>query len=262
MKSKQTATITIANNKGGVGKTTATINLSAGLRNRGYNVLAIDLDGQSNLTRALTGETGKKPTIYEAIVNPAEVKNLTPQVIKSRDGEKGELHLISSSRDLFAGSLELAEANDRLDRLAKVLKRFEGLYDFVIIDTTPAIDLITINALRVADLVIVPTIPHYLSLLGTVDLIVSLKEVKGANKVDARVLLMQYNARNTSHKFAENMLQDWQQPAFKTKVRTNIAVAEAPAVREDIYTYAPKSNGAKDYTALTEEVVEWYNIVR
>ncbi len=258
MKSKQTATITIANNKGGVGKTTATINLSAGLRNRGYNVLAVDLDGQSNLTRALTGERGSQPTIYEAVVNPAEIANLNPQVVKSREGDKGEIHLISSSRDLFAGSLELAEATDRLDRLARVLDRFKGKYDFILIDTTPAIDLITINALRVADLVIVPTIPHYLSLWGTIDLIVSLKEIKGEENVDARVLLMQYNARNTSHKMVENILNEWRQPMFKTKVRTNIAVAEAPAVREDIYTYAPKSNGAKDYNALTEELVEWY----
>lgn len=259
---RRTKIITIANNKGGVGKTTTTINLSAGLRDKGYKVLVVDLDGQGNLTIALTGERGVKPTIYEAIVNPNEIAKLQPRYIPSKGKGGGELYLISSSRDLFAGSMELAEAEGRLDRLAKVLERFNGEYDFVLIDTTPVIDLITINALRVADMVIIPTLPHYLSVIGSIDIITSLVEIKPTKQAEIYLLLAQWNSRSTSHKLAEETIRNWGAKSFTSKIRTNISLAEAPAVREDIFQYAPKSNGAKDYKALTEEVVEWYNRVK
>lgn len=258
---RTTKVITIANNKGGVGKTTTTINLSAGLRDKGYKVLVIDLDGQGNLTIALTGERGIKPTIYEAIVNPNEIANLRPREIPSKMG-KGELHLISSSRDLFAGSMELAEAEGRLDRLAKVLERFNGQYDFILIDTTPVIDLITINALRVADLVIIPTLPHYLSVVGSIEILTNMVEISPKKRIAMYLLFTQWNSRSTSHKFAEETIGHWKIKSFTTKIRTNISLAEAPAIREDIFQYAPRSNGAKDYKALTEEVIEWYKQVR
>ena len=255
--------ITITNNKGGTGKTATAVNLAAALRLHGLDVLIIDYDGQAN-----TSDTLRAPavggTIYDAMRDPA-TPYIEPARILAPDRATGAgvLDVVPSCSDLSAVEVELSNQPDRVTRFAAVVGKYRDKYDVVIIDTPPTLGLLSISALYAADELIIPTQPQYLAIRGLVALSDVIATVSANREtlpfqggpLPSRVLFTQYDKRKGLHRLAVEQVRAVL-PAFITMIRDNVALGEAPAVGVDIFRYAPKSNGAKDYDALAAEYLK------
>lgn len=246
--------ITVCNNKGGVGKTTTAVNLGAGLRLRGYNVLLIDYDGQSNLT-----ETLRVPVAQNSHTYAAMSEKITPYIppveVMAQDADAGALHVLPSVSDLSALEVELAQAPDRITRFSTVADKYRDKYDVIIIDTPPTLGLLTLSALYAADETIITVQPQYLAVRGLVsvtDIIRQVEALKGAT-LPYSVLFTQFDRRKGLHRMTAEQVEAAGFPVFDTKIRDNVALGEAPATGADIFRYSPHSNGAQDYDALTSE---------
>lgn len=245
-------TIAIANNKGGVGKTTTAVNLAAALRLRGYDVLLIDCDGQCNLTETLRVPTDWG-TLYDALRNPD--RQPTPARLLSVDGKTGVLDALPASPDLSALDLELSKAPDRLTRLARIVDTYRNGYDVVLMDTPPALGLLSASALYASDAAIITLQPHYLAVRGLVTLSDTIKTI-GTNRGRAlpfTILFTQADTRKSLHRLVIEQVNASGYDVHTTTIRDNIALAEAPATGTDIFRYKPNSNGAKDYAAFGVE---------
>lgn len=240
-----THVIAIANHKGGVGKTTTAVNIGAGLSRKGYNVLLVDMDAQSNLTDTLHAHADTD--IYDMLKGAIP----TPVVISEH------LHVLPSTLELASAEVELSTTIGREALLKEVLQPLKQKYNYIIIDTAPTLGLLTINAMSAADAVIIPMQAEYFALKGIRGLLNVIdnvrKRINKGLKVGG-VIVTQYDSRTTLHEqvtaairaqFAINM--------FGTCVRNNIAIAEAQAKGSDIFTYAPDSAGAKDYGKIVDE---------
>lgn len=247
--------IAIANNKGGVGKTTTAVNLAAALRLRGYDVLLIDADGQCNLTETLRVPV-EGGTLYDAMGKPD--RRIDPARLLSVDGKAGVLDVLPASPDLSALDLELSKANDRLTRLARIVEHYRNGYDVVLIDTPPALGLLSASALYASDAVIVTLQPHYLAVRGLVTLSDTIKTI-GTNRGRAlpfSILFTQADTRKSLHRLVIEQVNASGYDVHAATIRDNIALAEAPATGTDIFRYKPNSNGAKDYAALSVEYLK------
>ena len=248
--------IAIANNKGGVGKTTTAVNLGASLRLRGYDVLLVDFDGQRNLSEALKVPATPQGTIYDAMKDTR--RHVTPVRLLSVEQGVGVLDVLPASRDLSALETELAKASDRVTRLNRILDDYRDGYDVIIIDTPPALGLLSVSALYAADVAIVTLQPHYLAVRGLVTLSDTIKTI-GTNRGRAlpfAILFTQADTRKNLHNLVIEQVRASGFDVLKTTIRDNIALAEAPATGTDIFRYKPRSNGAMDYAALTTEVLK------
>lgn len=247
--------IAIANNKGGVGKTTTAVNLAAALRVRGYDVLLIDCDGQCNLT-----ETLRVPTtggnLYDAMGNNR--RPITPARLLNGEKGAGVLDAIPASPDLSALDYELSKAPDRLTRLARIVEPFRDGYDVMIIDTPPTLGLLSVAALFACDAAIITLQPHYLAVRGLVTLNETIKTI-GTNRgraLPCSILFTQADKRKSLHRAVIEQVTASGYPVHTTTIRENIALAEAPATGTDIFRYKPQSNGAKDYAAFCSEYLK------
>ncbi len=249
-----TRTIAIANHKGGVGKTATAFNVGSILANKGYNVLLVDLDAQSNLTASLIDEE-PDVTIYDALRNntPLPVHNV-----------RERLDLVPSSLNLAGVEIEL---NNRLQResvLKRLLKPLTARYDFVVIDCAPALGLLTINALTASTDVIIPLTCEIYPLKGLKMLTDIIDEVRDALNPELNLMgiaLTKYDRRRVLTRDVESAITDaFGDTVFKTRIRNNVDIAESPDALQDVTTYNPRSTGAVDYTALTDEVVERCNL--
>lgn len=257
--------ITICNNKGGVGKTTTAVNLGAGLMLNGYNVLLIDYDGQSNLTETLRVPVSQDCNTYAAM-RERTTPFMAPIEIMHADDRKssGALSVFPSVPDLSALEVEMAAEPDRITRFSTVVDKYRDKYDFILIDTPPTLGLLTLSALYAADEVIVAVQPQYLAVRGLVslsDIIRQVEELRGGT-LPFNVLFTQYDKRKSLHRLTAEQVAEAGFPVFATKIRDNVALGEAPATGNDIFRYAPNSNGAQDYTALTMEYLNQNNIER
>ena len=244
--------IAIANNKGGVGKTTTAVNFAAALRLRGYDVLLIDCDGQCNLTETLRVPT-EGGTLYDLLSNPT--RKTTPARLLSVERGAGVLDALPASPDLSALDLELSSAKDRVTRLAGIVGRFRDLYDVILIDTPPALGLLSVSALYASDAAILTLQPHYLAVRGLVTLSETIKTI-GTNRGRAlpfTILFSQTDGRKSLHRLVIEQVNASGYTVHATTIRDNIALAEAPATGTDIFRYKPNSNGAKDYAAFCGE---------
>lgn len=238
--------ISISNHKGGVGKTTSAINIGAGLNRLKKKVLLIDLDPQANLTESL-GIFNPEKTIYGALRNKYKIQPL--EVLKGLD-------VIPSTLDLSGAEIELSIEANRKYILQELIEPLRAYYDYIIIDCPPSLGLLTINALTGADMVFIPLQAQYLALQGLTKLISVVDKIK-TDLDGVRVFITLYDNRKVLHRdIAIAVESHFKGKVFKTKVRDNIALAEAPAEGLDIFRYSPISHGAEDYLSLCREIIK------
>lgn len=251
--------ISIANFKGGVGKTTTAINLAAGLKNRGKKVLLIDVDSQANLTQSL-GITGEvEHSIYSVLHKEAfGEKTKLIDVLVSTSG----LDLIPSSLDLANAELELASVYGREQILAQLLTSIPE-YDYVFIDCPPSMSMLTINALVASDCVLIPLQAEFLPLKGARSFLKHFELIRKLNKKVSLLgfILTKYDYRKKMNKRVKEELQKefGKDKVFNTHIRTNIALANAQQGGMDIFSYDKSANGSFDYSKLTEEFLSKIN---
>lgn len=249
-------TFAIANHKGGVGKTTAAVNIGAGLAAHGYRVLLVDMDAQANMTDTLRA-TDATPNVYDVLKGEAAA---APVEVAPR------LHVIPAALDLATAEVELTTAIGRERLLSDALLPLLPQYDFVLIDTAPTLGLLTINAMAAADGVIIPLQAEYYALNGIRGLLGVIENVQrriNRGLTIGGVIISQYDTRTTLHKqVREAIVQQFGAAVFATPVRKGIAIAEAQAKHCDIFTYAPDSAGAEDYGKIVEEFIQRYGAER
>lgn len=246
--------IAITNQKGGVGKTTTAINLSAALAEMGKKVLTIDMDPQGNTTTGLGFHKQEiENTVYELIIGQCKIEECL------NENELENITLISSNVDLAAAEIELIGIPDREFVLKKEVDKIKDRFDYIIIDCPPSLNMLTINAMTTADSVIVPIQCEYYALEGLSQLIHTVELVQERLNPELEiegVVFTMYDARtNLSLQVVENVKSNLKQAIYKTIIPRNVRLAEAPSHGLPINLYDPKSVGAESYRYLAEEVV-------
>lgn len=240
----------MSNQKGGVGKTTSTVNVCAYLASKGHRTLLVDLDGQANATSALGCSVGDGPSVHEVLVRSMPVGSVVmPSKIKNLD-------VLPSNASLVAAEIELAPQIGREFKLRRAFQEITD-YDFVIIDCPPALNLLTVNAFCASRYVFVPVQCEYMALEGLTELLSSIQMVKenlNAQLELGGIILTMYDARTAlSREVADEVRRHFPQ-TFKSVIPRNVKVAEAPSHGMTIMEYAPGSAAAKAYEAVADEM--------
>lgn len=255
--------IAIINQKGGVGKTTTTVNLGAALARRGRRVCVIDLDPQAHATTHLGVEPdGQHPSLYQVLVGQQQIQQVRRAVAE-------KLWLVPADLDLAAAEVELAGVVGREVILREALHNDDTQFDYLLMDCGPSLGVLTLNALAAADEVLIPLQPHFLALHGLSKLLETTalvaRRIHPALKVTGIVICLFDASTRLAHEVVADLRAflercrgqslPWSSAyVFTTKIRRNIKLAECPSHGQTIFTYAPKSPGAADYAALAEEL--------
>lgn len=255
-KSKHSITLAIINQKGGVGKSTTTVNLAAALGEKKKEVLVIDLDPQGNTTSGfgIDKKENKAKDIYNALLNNADTKDL---IIET---EFQGVSVIPATIELASAELDLAPEMAREMRLKEAIGQVKENYDYIIIDCPPSLGLLTVNALTAADSLIIPIQCEYYALEGVVKLLDSMKMVKKHLNPDLTifgVLLTLYDGRTTLAKQVVEEVQNFfGDEVFDTIIPRSVKLSEAPSYGQPITVYNPKGKGAIAYRELAKEVIK------
>tara|TARA_B100000989_G_scaffold31099_1_gene19866 strand:+ start:3699 stop:4463 length:765 start_codon:yes stop_codon:yes gene_type:complete len=246
--------ISIANQKGGVGKTTTTVNLSAALGVLEKKVLLIDADPQANASSGLGFDPNKKDlSLYQVLYG---AKNISEVIKKS---ESPNLDIIQSSIDLVGIEIELVDQDAREHRLKEKIIEIKDNYDYIIIDCAPSLGLITLNALTSSDSVLIPIQCEYFALEGLGKLLNTIKSIQKVHNEDLEIegiLLTMFDTRlRLSNQVVEEVRKHFGEIVFDTIIQRNIKLGEAPGFGKDIITYDVTSKGTKNYLSLADEIL-------
>jgi chromosome partitioning protein len=244
-----TKIITIANWKGGVGKSSSAASIGAALAMKDRRVLLIDLDAQQNLSFMMGHNEDPDVSIYDALVKDAPLP-----IVKIKEN----LDLVPASVELARAEIDLATKIAREGILKSLLENCIGKYNYILLDCPPLLGIVTTNALVASDKLYMPLTAEALPVKGLTMLDDVVSEVKKRinHKLElGGVFFTRYNNRKLNREEVSMIEQRYGDKVFKTKIRENIAIAEMPLTGESIFEYAPKSNGAVDYMALTEEII-------
>jgi chromosome partitioning protein len=262
LKSLHGKVIAVANQKGGVGKTTTAINVAAGLASAGHATLLVDIDPQGNATSGvgLKGQSAAQGTVYEALTreNPAADADgfVLPTAIAN-------LSVVTATRDLAGAEIELISVTARDRRLRTFIEPLRARFRFIIVDCPPSLGLLTLNALVAADSVLIPLHCEYFALEGLADLVATLRRVRAALNPDLDlegvVLTMNDERTNLGQQVGRDVRAFFKEKVYRTVIPRNVRLAEAPSHGKPVITYDARSRGAEAYLALVNEMLERNN---
>lgn len=247
--------LAVANQKGGVGKTTTAINLAAALVEKGAKVLLIDLDPQGNASTGLGVDMAdRKATSYDLLVEGAALADVTrPTQVKG-------LQIVPATGDLASVDVTLVDEPDRAKRLAQAMAGATGLYDFVVIDCPPSLNLLTVNAMAAADAVLVPLQCEFFALEGLSQLLTTVKQIRRALnprlEIDGVVLTMFDRRNNLSHLVAKDVRANLGDKVYSTVIPRNVRLSEATSYAMPATVYDTNSAGSLAYRALAREMMQ------
>jgi len=248
----------ITNQKGGVGKTTTSINLSAALAKNGKRVLLVDLDPQGNATMGSGVDKNEQEiTVYDVLTDQAQPSEA---IVFS---ESGQYAVLPANSDLTAAEVEMLDMMMKEHRLRHALKKVKEDYDFIIVDCPPSLNMLTVNALTAARGVLIPMQCEYYALEGVSALMETIQQIKTVLNESLEisgVIRTMYDPRNSLTNEVSSQLSDYfNEKLFSTVIPRNVRLAEAPSFGEPIFQYDPQSKGASAYMELAKEVIERFN---